>query len=198
MSSATTRIPLDEARAIADQLVALIALSCERIVVAGSIRREAADCGDIDLVCEPKVEPLVDMFGEPTGESIDHLHDRLCDLERLGTIGKRRNALGQASWGRQLKRATYRDLSVDVQVVTDRDSWGFWLLIRTGPALFNKALVTPRWQGGLLPPGFEVKDGFKLYRGGGRIPTPREEDVFEAIGIPYLDPSARSTIGGAG
>ena len=194
--SERTRMPLDEARRIADELVALIGLSCARIVIAGSIRRELPDIGDIDLVCEPKVEPMVDLFGAEAG-GVDKLHDRLCDLERLGTIEKRRNALGHASWGPQLKRATYCGLNVDAQVVADPTTWGAWLLIRTGPAVFNKALVTPQWQGGRLPSGFEWKDGFKLYRYGGRVETPTEESVFEALGLPYEFPAARGALAGA-
>lgn len=191
MSTTNTRVPLEEASEIAEHLVALLALSCHRVVIAGSIRREKPDIGDVDLVCEPKVRPLVDMFGDPTGEGVDELHDRLCDLERLGTVEKRRNAIGIPAWGKQLKRATYRGLAVDIRACHDRDSWGFWLLISSGPAAFNKALVTPRYQGGLLPSGFEVKDGFRLYKHGGRVLTPTEESVFEALSIPWIPPSER-------
>lgn len=191
MSTTTERISIDEARRIAEQLVALIALSCVRVEIAGSIRRAAPTIGDIDLVCEPIAEPVLDLFGDPTGAVEDRLHDRLCDLERLGTIEKRRNTAGQAAWGPKLKRAVYRGLGVDIQSVTNPTTWGSWLLIRTGPADLNKAIVTPRHQGGLLPPGFEWKDGFKLYRGGGRVETPTEQSVFAALGLRYLEPSAR-------
>ena len=196
MSSTATRIPLAEASEIAEQLTALIALSCERVLVAGSIRRQSPTCGDIDLLCEPKVEPLVDMFGEPIGEDIDRLHNRLCDLERLTTIDKRRDVNGRTAWGTFLKRAVFRGVAVDIRACRDRENWGLWALISTGPAAFNKALVTPRHQGGWLPPGFEIKDGFKLFRAGGRILTPREEDVFEALGIPYLAPADRAAVAG--
>lgn len=74
-------------------------------------------------------------------------------------------------------------------------TWGAWLLIRTGPAAFNKAIVTPTWQGGLLPSGFEWKDGFKLHRFGGRVDTPTEESVFEALGLEYKAPAVRAAAG---
>jgi DNA polymerase/3'-5' exonuclease PolX len=192
MSGATTRVPLDEAREIAGTLVALLGTSCLCIEIAGSIRRGAPDCGDIDLVCEPRTTPLLDLFGEPTGEVIDHLHERLCDLERLGTVSKRRNALGQASWGPALKRAVYGGLSVDIQAVRDPDTWGAWLLIRTGPADFNKKIVTSRTQGGYLPMGMRFADGFTLYRPGGVVvPTPDERDVFAALGMAWIAPEDR-------
>ena len=169
----------------------MLAPACHRIEVAGSIRRRAIEVGDIDLVCEPKTRPLLDLFGEPTGETIDELHSLLSRMAEDGVVRKRLDKNGRASWGKRLKRAIYRGTSVDVQSVTDSDAWGFWLLVRTGPSTLNKALVTPRHQGGLLPAGFEIRDGFKLFRAGGRVPTPTEEDVFRELGLPYLEPCDR-------
>lgn len=76
------------------------------------------------------------------------------------------------------------------------------VLIRTGPADYTHAFVTPRSQTallrdkdghvvgtrpGTLPPGFEIKDGFRLYRAGGLVPTPNERDVYDALDLPYVD-----------
>jgi DNA polymerase/3'-5' exonuclease PolX len=191
MSTTATRLPLDEAREIAEQLVALLQPACQRIVISGSIRREKADIGDVDLLCMPRLTPLIDLFGESSGASTDHLHDRLCDLERLGTIDKRHNALGRTAWGAQLKWAAYHGLNVDIRACVDPSIWGAWLLISTGPADFNKAIVTPVWQGGKLPSGFEWKDGFRLFRYGGRVETPTEADVFAALGYAYQEPPER-------
>lgn len=190
--STATRVPLDEARGIAGELLALLMPACHRGVIAGSIRRGRPDIGDVDLLCEPIIRPLVDMFGDPTGHHVDDLHERCNGLAERGVIEKRLDVNGRAAWGRQWKRAIYRGLSVDIQAISDHDAWGFWLLVMTGPADFNKAIVTPRHQGGLLPPGLEVKDSFRLYRAGGRIPTPAEDAVFAALGLPYLEPRDRS------
>lgn len=185
------RVPWESGAKIAADLEALLLPACERIAVAGSIRRGRPDIGDIDLVCEPKIERQpAGLFGDQFDER-DLLHDLCCRLANEGIIERRYDKNGRPAWGSNLKRATYRGLNVDLQMVTDRTTWGAWLLIRTGPASFNKAIVTPRFQGGLLPSGFAWKDGFKLYRPGGRVETPTEESVFEALELPYLAPPDR-------
>lgn len=191
MSTTVTRLPLNEAREIAEQMVALLQPACQQIVIAGSIRRQRPDIGDIDLVCEPIIEREAGgLFGDQFTER-ELLHDLCCRLADAGTLERRRDKNGRATWGPSLKRALYGGLSVDLQAVTDPTVWGSWLLVRTGPADFNKALVTPIWQGGKLPSGFEWKDGFKLFRYGGRVETPIEEAVFSALGYVYQEPYER-------
>jgi DNA polymerase/3'-5' exonuclease PolX len=210
MSSNDARLPLAVARSVAIELAGLLAPACVRIRIAGSIRREKADIGDIDLVCEPKIErEAAGLFGDQFIER-DLLHDLCCRLADAGTLERRRDKNGRPTWGPNLKRAVYSGLSVDLQAVTDPTTWGAWYLIRTGPAEFNKAIVTPVWQGGKMPAGFEWHSGFQLHRYGGRVETPTEGDIFEALGYVYqepsergvvpfrLAPSARATIGGAG
>jgi DNA polymerase/3'-5' exonuclease PolX len=191
MSTTDTRWKLEAATEIAQEVAALLEPMCERIVVAGSIRRRKHEIGDIDLVCEPKIERTpAGLFGDQFDER-DLLHDLCSRLAADGILEKRRDKNGRPAWGPSLKRATFHGLNVDIQAVTDPTTWGAWLLIRTGPADFNKAIVTPRYQGGLLPSGFAWKDGFKLYRYGGRVETPTEESVFEALGLPYASPPNR-------
>lgn len=191
--STGTRVPLEIARSIAEELAELLAPACVRIAVAGSIRREKADIGDIDLVCDPVIERIpAGLFGDEFAER-DLLHDLASSMAAQGVLERRYDKNGRPTWGQNLKRATFRGLSVDIQAVTDASTWGAWLLIRTGPAEFNKAIVTPRFQGGLLPSGFEWKNGFQLHRYGGRVNTRTEEDVFEALGLPYLEPHKRGS-----
>jgi DNA polymerase/3'-5' exonuclease PolX len=190
--SGTTRIPLGDAKALADELSALLAPYCERLEVAGSIRRRREDVGDVDLVCIPKIEETPGgLFGDVLDER-DLLHDACCRLVDEGLLTRRLDKNGRPSWGVGLKRAVYRGLPVDIQAVRDVDTFGAWLLIRTGPADFNKAVVTPRSQGGLLPSGMQFKDGFHLYRFGGPVPTPDERDVFAALGLAWIAPEDRA------
>jgi DNA polymerase/3'-5' exonuclease PolX len=54
--SSKQRIPLARARIIAGEIVDLLTPVCERIEVAGSVRREKATVGDnIEIVCVPHV-----------------------------------------------------------------------------------------------------------------------------------------------
>jgi DNA polymerase (family 10) len=174
---------------IAEDLVDLLRPACLRLEIAGSIRRGRETIGDIDLLA--LVEPGTDLFGEPSPQVPDRLHERCDELLAEGTLKQRLDVNGRPAWGGKLKRATYRGLAVDIRACQDRSTWGAWLVISTGPAEFNKALVTERSQGGRLPPGFVWRGGFQLYRYGGRIETPTEESVLEALGVPFVAPEAR-------
>lgn len=192
MSSTDTRWAWDFAKQQADDLVSLLESACHSITIAGSIRRLKPEIGDIDLVCVPVIEREAGgLFGDELSER-DLLHDRCTHLVADGVLQKRLDKNGRQSWGASLKRATFRGLNVDIQVVADLTTLGAWILIRTGPAEFNKAVVTPTYQGGLLPSGFKWQDGFQLYRYGGRVETPNEQSVFDALGIPFVEPSQRS------
>lgn len=186
-----TRVPLDVARDIATALTIAIEPYCYRVEICGSIRRQSETVGDIDLLCEPIVKPVLDLFGQPTNETRDLLTGRLDWMVGRGHLEKRLNVKGQPSWGPDLKRAVFCGMKVDIRACRDSDAWGAWMAISTGPALFNKALVTPRSKGGVLAPGLEIKDGFKVYSGGGRIPTPTEWQFFQALGLEHQRPMDR-------
>jgi DNA polymerase/3'-5' exonuclease PolX len=191
MSAAPTRVPLADARAIAEELAELLRPVCIRVEICGSIRRGMATIGDVDLLCDPKTEALTDLFGQSTGDVIDFLDARCEELLALDELARRLDANGRPSWGTRLKRAIFRGLGVDIRACHDPSTWGAWMVISTGPAAFNKALVTPRSKGGKLAPGLEWKRGFQLWRFGGRVDTPTEGSVFEALGLEYLPPEAR-------
>ena len=48
------RMPLARARAFAEKIVVELAPFCAQIEIAGSIRRQRPDCGDVDIVCLPR------------------------------------------------------------------------------------------------------------------------------------------------
>ena len=56
---------LTQAQAIAREWQTLLAPACERIEIAGSIRRGKPEIKDIDLVCIPKIQTEPDLFGGP-------------------------------------------------------------------------------------------------------------------------------------
>lgn len=190
MSAATQRLPLAEATAIADELAELIGPGCERLEIAGSIRRGAPTVGDIDILAAPKLVPMLDMFDQPIGavDALGNLLDELCGQQ---VIRQWRGAKNQPCWGKDLKRFIFRDLDVQVQSVRDPGTWGFWMIVRTGPMRFSKRMVTPRSAGGALPPGCEVRDSFHLYRFGGVVECPDEQSVFAALGLPWIPPECR-------
>jgi DNA polymerase/3'-5' exonuclease PolX len=200
VSGAVTRIPLAEARALAEEVVEMLRPACERIEIAGSIRRGKADVGDLEIVAVAKTEPTLNLFGERTGGERNLLNE-LCDrLMAQGVLLLRLDKNGRAAYGSKYMRLTYRGTPLDLFATTPHQ-WGVIFLIRTGPADYSHRLVTPttqqftdsqgrRWWG-LMPPGMNVKDG-ALWRGGQIIPTPEEWHVFRALGLAYLEPHERT------
>ncbi|GAH73129.1 unnamed protein product, partial [marine sediment metagenome] len=58
---------LEKAKVIAENLKSLLAPVCEKIEVAGSIRRQKPDVGDIELLCIPKYVASVDQLDRELG-----------------------------------------------------------------------------------------------------------------------------------
>jgi DNA polymerase/3'-5' exonuclease PolX len=198
----TPRIPLLQGRALADEVVELLADSCDRLAIAGSIRRGRADVGDVELVCMPHLEERfrqVDMFTS-VAEPVDLLHARCAELLEAGTFAHRPDRNGHTAFGRKFKRLLYRGVALDVFSTTP-SNWGVILLLRTGPAEFNQQLVLRASQGGWLTRGYFFRDG-QLWRlpppHGAElshlavvVPTPEEADVFRALGYAFMPPEQR-------
>jgi len=104
---------LAHARAVAQGLVQELAPLCQRIEVAGSIRRQRPTVRDIDLVLIPTNQGLL----------AQKLYDLGC---RFG--------------GPKLQRFTYQGLPVDIYIATPQ-TWATLLLIRTGSARHNLELA---------------------------------------------------------
>ncbi len=198
MSDTGIKLSLGEARAIADHILAVLQPVCDRIEVAGSIRRGAPEVGDIELVAIPRTEHRqFDLFGEPVGPPTDCLHDLLAHLLTEGVVQKRKDRSGRTFWGARDKRLvwTFGDVAAPVDVFGALPTtWGRQLAIRTGPMAFSKALVTQRAKGGLCPNDCEFADG-GIYRYVGMhrrfVPTPEEEDLFRELGLPWMEPADR-------
>lgn len=191
MSATTSRLPRTEATALAWELVSLLSPVCERIEIAGSLRRGRETIGDIELVCIPRYGAASrDLFNEVIEPGVNLL-DLECDHQfTLGTLGKRYDKNGRPRWGSGLKWATFRDVAVDLFPVIAPAQWGVDFLLRTGSAAFSQRFVTPVEKGGLMPKGMYCAQG-ALWRDGVRLETPEEEDCFRAIGLRYVEPSAR-------
>lgn len=186
-------MPLAEVRPIAEELVAQLAPACDRIEIAGSIRRRKAEVSDIELVAMPRVteEPGGDLWGTPV--QVDHLELTLRLLDAGGQLGLRRVDIHRADGrieagtrdGASYKALEYRGIPVDLFIVRDPAQWGVIFTIRTGPAEWSHRLVTD-CQRYLR----RVAGGY-LYRSGERVPCPEERDFFRAIGQPWVEPEHR-------
>lgn len=211
MSTATTRMPLATAQAVAAQIVAQLQSYCERAEVAGSIRRQASEVGDVEVVVIARVATppgivQTAMFGEPeaapAGTSVNLLAGHLEALEATGAIRRRPDKNGRRGG---LNRITW--LVDDVWVPVDlframATTWGWQMVLRTGPAEFSHRLVTARAAGGWRPNDMQFDKGcLWRYPRDGRgafgprvfVPTPDEATLFAELGLPFVAPEARTS-----
>lgn len=197
MSTTKTRIPLATARQVADKLVAQLAPFCERIEVAGSIRRQKPDVGDIELVAIPKVEQRetavqMSLFGGGLPMMVDvSLLDEA--LERMIAEKAITNDGPNHAWGDRMKKFWLRLSGTNVAQVdlfiTTPESWGSIFTIRTGPWDFGKALMEHINRCGI----YRQMDGALVNRATGQVvPTLEERDYFTAIGVIWLPPERRT------
>ena len=180
MSTTTTKLPYAEALAIADHLVRKLEGACERILIAGSLRRRKDAIGDIELVAQPRLTPQLDIFEQPIA-GLEHsaLDDALAQISWEG----------QSKNGPKYKQYTYKGVTVDL-FIASRETWGCVATIRTGSADFSHWLVTPRRQGGGCPSHLRFSEG-RIWAGAQALDTPEERDVFEAMGIGWVEPVER-------
>jgi DNA polymerase/3'-5' exonuclease PolX len=186
-----TRIPLLEAQQMAGEVIALLKNSCERIEVAGSIRRRKPDVGDIEIVCIPDFESTgCDLFGNPLSMANMQLM-RVKNLLQDSVFGHRPDKNGHNCCGEGCQRLTYRGFALDIFPCVGTSEYGVIKLIRTGSGDFNKRFVLQRAVGGtILQTGQKIEDG-ALWDLGQRVSTPEEIDVFNAVGLAYLEPWER-------
>jgi len=174
MSSETKR-PYAEVHPIAHGLLTELKPYCERIEIAGSLRRERPLIGDVEIVAIPKWQETLDLFGMST----DHCYSLVDQWLEENKIKPTKN-------GPKYKSFMWQGVKIDLFLVTP-ETWGCQFLIRTGSADFSHDLVTvcQRW-------GFRF-DGGRLFGTMSNTPlnTPEERDVFNAMGFETISPLSR-------
>ena len=181
---AKLKLSFQDALAQAQNLTHILVPSCARLQIAGSIRRQCPHIGDIELVAIPHYDPLTDIFNEVYGQQsrLDFALDRLVAADRLIPGDKQ---------GERYKKFIVPPYGIQLDIfITDPDSWGVIFTQRTGSADFARWLMTPQAQGGAMPGTMRCRDR-RLWRYGGLLTTPDEQDVFQEIGVPWIEPRHR-------
>jgi DNA polymerase/3'-5' exonuclease PolX len=188
----TNRRPLAEAQAIAGGIVEMLAPLCERIEIAGSVRRRRESVKDVEIVYVSKVE-LLHVDGQLFAEEVLAADARIYDLERAGVLAMRPNVNGAFTFGsfNKLMIHAQSGLAVDLFRTTEA-AWWSYLVCRTGGAESNTLLASSAQRVGL---------SWHPYAGGfSRVGEPAEKcvhwptseaEVFRLAGRPWLEPEAR-------
>lgn len=164
------RIPLGQAWPIAQQLLAELRALPEvlKADVAGSLRRMREDTGDIDLlVASDKFEPIMAYFRSMT------------QVETVLGSGPTKTSI-------LLRNGTQADLRV-----LPPERWGTLLSYFTGSKEHNVRLRELA-----LKQGLSLNEhAFTPVTGGNEILCENEEDVYAALGLPYIMPTLREDRG---
>lgn len=189
---------LKNAQRIAEEFCRRIAPYCDRVQIAGSVRRESAQVKDVEIVCIPAtrlMRPAGSMF-EEDGQPLYPFLDQA--VKESGSCLAKDEAMPR--WGERYRRLIYTHPAwqTDNRIVIDLfltipGSWGLILALRTGPADFSKLLVTQRSKAGLLPDDCQVSGGY-VYRGNSPVPLTEEEQFFKLLGCPCWEARRRSVL----
>jgi DNA polymerase/3'-5' exonuclease PolX len=164
---------LAEAKEIAWNIKNQLAPHCERIEIAGSIRRHKPEVGDIEIVCIPKSTVEADFFSTETCRSQDWIRAAY----HIGTVIK-----GHPIDGKYIQFQHSAGINVDLFLATP-ENWGLILAIRTGSADYSHNVLACGW----------VKHGYKsiegmLCKGFHKIPVREERHLFQIAGVPWAEP----------
>jgi len=190
---AKTRYARAEAEAVAIALRGLLESACERLAIAGSLRRGKPEVGDVELVYVPRVaERVTDLLGGT--RRVDLAAVEVDRLLAAGLLRKRRNAAGHEAWGAKNKLAVHVPTGIPVDLfATCEESWWNYLVCRTGPAALNKriaeAAIAKGWRWNPYGPGFS-----RGSKAAGNLEVRRmesEQEVFAFVDLPYRSPDRR-------
>lgn len=171
--SLDNRIPLARALKFGEQICDVLDVFCDKIEIAGSIRRERPMVGDIDIVCVTYKQASLE----------DRLIAHHCHIERSG------EQYIVAKWiqtGIQIDIWMAHPASADLFSSTPTN-FGSVLLCRTGSKEHNIFLVEHAKSLGLRwHPHKGVFDG-----NGKLIASETEEDIFHALKLDFVPPQKR-------
>lgn len=158
---------LEQAQELAEAAKAELVPYCQRIEIAGSIRRKKPEPGDIELVCIPASSELMGF---------------------VEAVNKWPKIMGKPT-GRYTQRV-YNGVKLDLFICRP-ETWAVNLTIRTGSASFSKALAERTYHVNL-----RFKDAQLWTTAGTLIKAPlsginEEADVFKALKIKWVEPDGR-------
>jgi len=170
------KVTLGQADTVASELVGLLKSACERIIVAGSIRRRQPEVSDIELLVIPRA---------------NYLDKLLYELMMRNVLAMRLNKRGSRTYGPKNKLMVHIPSGIGVDIFsTSEECWPVALVVRTGGKITNQRIAMAA-----------IKKGWHLQAYGAGFTTPQgdiicksERDVFELVGLPYKEPWEREVV----
>lgn len=168
---------LAEARKIAEWVRDELMPYCARIEIAGSIRRQRPEIGDIEIVAIPKT----------TDTGLFAGYDAIVDPGFCAIVNRWPAVKGKPT-GKYTQRILPDGIILDLFIARP-ENWGAIFLIRTGDLWYSK-----KFMGTILPShGYRMCNGY-VTQNGKRVSVPEEIDLYRITETPYCRPEERSSL----
>lgn len=164
-----------EAKEIADKYLQLLSPYCERIAIAGSLRREKPIVKDIELVVIPlKVDDPHAFFYD----------QKVVHPKFVAIVNSLQKVKGEPR-GKYTQRILPEGIKLDL-FICEPGNWAPIYLIRTGDWEFSK-----KFMGTILPKnGYKQINGW-VHKNGNPITIKEEKELFKLMNITYIKPKKR-------
>lgn len=152
---------------------------CTHFSIAGSVRRNAPQIKDLEIVCVPRFTEI----------SSGTLFDDTYPVNNVAEWVQKEahsDAVIEKNGPKYIK-FTYQGFPIDLFMTTPEE-YGRMLAIRTGPSSFSKRMAK-RW----VEKGYHGKDGILIHEISGQRPHPfhTEKAFFDWLGWKYINPELR-------
>jgi len=161
------KMQLQQALKIAESVKAQLSPHCNRIAIAGSIRRQKADPKDIEIVAIPKPYE--------TG---------LFESGIAAVVNRWQKVKGELPC-KYTQRILPEGIKLDLFFATP-ENWGLIFALRTGSANFSHKVLATKW----VKMGYKSENGL-LTREGEVYIIPEEKDLFNLLGLEWVKPELR-------
>lgn len=160
-----------EAYKIATEVLEQLKPFCYRVEIGGSIRRKKPEVKDVEIIAIPMVYD--------TG---------LFESGIATVVNKWEKVKGELEWGKckYTQRILPSGIKLDLFFATPTN-FGLIYAIRTGSAEYSHQVLANGW----VKRGYKSEDGM-LMKNGMKIDIPEEQDLFNRIGLPYVEPEFRN------
>jgi len=173
--SSDVKVPAEQAKKIAEQVVDALLSICEDIRIAGSVRRGKAMVGDVEIVAYPY-----------------HAPELLARLDRWVATGEACKAVysdGSNRWGQKYRGLQIPGFDAHVEIfLADADNWGYQYWLRTGPGDANQYVMGQCIR---FNSAYRAVEGHWQVNGR-KLRVPEESDLFHLLGMPFIEPRDRT------
>lgn len=159
---------LQQAQQIAERIKSELAPHCDRIEIAGSIRRKKPEVKDIEIVCIPKPYET-GLFASGIAKVVDQWQKVKGELPCKYT-----------------QRILPDGIKLDL-FFAEAENWGLIYAIRTGSAEYSHKVLAAGW----VKAGYQSRDGY-LWHGRDKYNCREEVDLYNRIGLTWIEPEFRN------